>query len=52
MSHPTLIVATMVSFVAFVAHAQEISPDALVRAYPNQISGRDDTGIVLRDGSK
>jgi len=50
-SHPTLIVATMVSFVAFVAHAQEISPDALVRAYPNQISGRDDTGIVLRDGT-
>ena len=52
MSHPTLIVATMVSFVAFVAHAQEISPDALVRAYPNQISGRDDTGIVLRDGTR
>ena len=52
MSHPTLIVATMVSFVAFVAHAQEISPDALVRAYPDQIAGRDDTGIILRDGTR
>jgi hypothetical protein len=52
MSYPTLIIATMVSFVAFVAHAQEISPDALVRAYPDQIAGRDDTGIILRDGTR
>jgi D-alanyl-D-alanine carboxypeptidase len=52
MSHPALIVATMVSFVAFVVHAQEISPDALVRAYPDQIAGRDDTGIILRDGTR
>ena len=52
MSYPSLIVATMVSLVAFVAHAQEISPDALVRAYPDQIAGRDDTGIILRDGTR
>ena len=52
MSPPALIVATMVSFVAFFAHAQEISPDALVRAYPDQIAGHDDTGIILRDGTR
>ena len=52
MSHRALIIATMVSFVAFVAHAQEISPDALVRAYPDQIAGHDDTGIIFRDGTR
>jgi hypothetical protein len=52
MRHLTVIIATMVSFVAFVTHAQEISPDALVRAYPDQIASRDDTGIILRDGTR
>jgi hypothetical protein len=48
----TLIAVTMLSLVAFVAHAQAISPDALVRAYPDQIAGRDDTGIIWRDGTR
>jgi hypothetical protein len=42
----------MLSLVAVVAHAQAISPDALVRAYPDQIAGRDDTGIIWRDGTR
>jgi hypothetical protein len=42
----------MLSLIAFVANAQAISPDALVRAYPAQIASRDDTGIIWRDGTR
>ena len=39
-------------FFPVAARGQAISPDALVRAYTDQIAGRDDAGIILRDGTR
>jgi hypothetical protein len=39
-------------FFSVAARGQAISPDALTHAYPDQITGRDDAGIIFRDGTR
>jgi hypothetical protein len=39
-------------FFPIAARGQAISPDALTHAYPDQIAGRDDVGIIFRDGTR
>ncbi|MGD9656820.1 MAG: M15 family metallopeptidase [Methylocystis sp.] len=39
-------------FFPVAARGQAISPDALIRAYPDQIAGRDAAGIIFRDGTR
>ncbi len=39
-------------FCPIAARGQAISPDALIRAYPDQIAGRDGAAIIFRDGTR
>ena len=46
----SLLAGIAMLFFSIAARGQAISPDALTHAYPDQISGRDDAGIIFRDG--
>ena len=39
-------------FCPIAARGQAISPDALIRAYPEQVAGRDQTAIIFSDGTR
>lgn len=44
--------AAIVTAAPIASRAQSVSPDALVRAYPDHIAGRDNAALVWRDGTR
>ncbi|MGJ0397058.1 MAG: M15 family metallopeptidase [Methylocystis sp.] len=47
-----LLVGIGTLFCPIAVRGQAISPDALIRAYPDQIAGRDGAAIIFRDGTR